>query len=59
MLVGLVSPISAGASEWLGLTGIELRMKYNTYALPVPLRRCRTLGQGWVNAIGWIGRISC
>ena len=51
MLAGLVPPISAGASGWLGLTGVELGANRNTYAFAgaiAPLTPNTVLGQGWV-----------
>ena len=51
MLAGLVTPISASANEWLGLTGVELGANHNTYAFAgaiAPLTSNTVLGQGWV-----------
>ncbi len=51
MLAGLATPISAGAREWLGLTGVELGANRNTYAFAgaiAPLAPNTALGQGWV-----------
>ena len=51
MLAGLVTPISASANEWLGLTGVELGANRNIYAFAgaiAPLTSNTGLGQGWV-----------
>jgi len=51
MLAGLVTPISATANEWLGLTGVELGANRNIYAFAgaiAPLTSDTGLGQGWV-----------
>ena len=51
MLAGLVTPISANANEWLGLTGVELGANHNIYAFAgaiAPLKSNTGLGQGWV-----------
>lgn len=58
-ITGLASPNYSYARDWLGLTGVELAEKHNSYAFVgaiTPLASDAALGQGWVQRywLDWV-----